>query len=191
MKVTDICLHHPQILPIESGARSYRFVIPGNYFREVADTVTDLKWFGISLVIFSELGGIVSCDSAAIRIRIRILRCQRPTKRQNTNLAKQSPVFVLPTFPVGAQESGPKQGQLHAAILVTSIRCDSCAQGALPRRMVSRRNFCDAESLAKRYGETFHSAVKQRGRENKGPPDIAPNPSPKKGQFQNGALSLS
>ena len=28
------------------------------------------------------LSGIVSCDAAAIRIRIRIVRCQRPAKRQ-------------------------------------------------------------------------------------------------------------
>ena len=32
------------------------------------------------------------------------------------------------------------------------------------------------------------SAVQQRGREKKGPPDIAQNPSPKK--VQNGALSV-
>ena len=34
----------------------------------------------------------------------------------------------------------PKRGKFHAAIRVTSKRCDSCAQGALGRRMVSRRN---------------------------------------------------
>ena len=33
---------------------------------------------------------------------------------------------------------------------------DSSAQGALGRPAVSRRNFCGAESLAKRYGETCH-----------------------------------
>ena len=42
---------------------------------------------------------------------------------------------------------------------MTTKHCDSCAQGALGRRTVSRRNFCDAESLAKRYGKTnFHPA---------------------------------
>ena len=35
----------------------------------------------------------------------------------------------------------------------------------------------------------YFSAVKQRGRDNKGPPDISQNPSPKKGQDV--ALSLS
>ena len=33
-------------------------------------------------------------------------------------------------------------------IRATISRCDSCAQGALGRRTVSRRNLCDAESLA-------------------------------------------
>ena len=48
----------------------------------------------------------------------------------------------------------PKRGQFHVVIRVTTKRYDSCAQRALGRRTVSRQNFCDAESLAKRYGET-------------------------------------
>ena len=40
-----------QILPMESGGlgpESYQFAIPGITNREVTDTVTDLKLFGIS-----------------------------------------------------------------------------------------------------------------------------------------------
>ena len=41
--------------------------------------------FPFCKVIFGDppkLSGIVSCDSAAMRIRIRIVRCQQPAKRQ-------------------------------------------------------------------------------------------------------------
>ena len=81
------------------------------------------------LVYFSPL--IVSCHSVAIRMQIRIVRCERPAKRQNTNPAKERPVSFLH---FGSQESVlkvPKRGQVHAATCVTPKRCDSCAQGAL------------------------------------------------------------
>ena len=67
--------------------------------------------------------------------------------------------FSSPTLLVGSRElvlKVPKQGQFHAAIRMTRKRCDSCAQVALGTRTVSRRNFWDAESLAKRCGETCH-----------------------------------
>ena len=82
-----------------------------------------------------------------------------PRNVKNTNLAKHRPAFLPPLLLVGSKESVlkvPKRRQFHAAIRVTTKRCDSCAQGALGRRKVSRRNFCDAESLAKRCGETCH-----------------------------------
>ena len=69
-----------------------------------------------------KLSGIVSCDSAAIRIRIRIVRCQLPAKRQNTNVAKHRPVYLPPLLLAGSKKSVskvPKRGQFHAAIRVT------------------------------------------------------------------------
>ena len=82
-----------------------------------------------------------------------------PRNVKNANLAKHRPVFLPPLLLVGSNKlvlKVPKRGQFHAAIRVTIWRCDSCAQGALGRRTVSRRNFCDAESPAKRCGETCH-----------------------------------
>ena len=38
-----------------------------------------------------DLSGIVSCDAAAIRIRIRIMRCQRPAKRQKHKHCETQP----------------------------------------------------------------------------------------------------
>ena len=187
---------------------------------------------GRSFLDVWKLSGIVSCDAAAIRIRLRIARCQQPAKRQNTNLSREknppqkppTPIkrvcvnsfrdcscklsslfplnktrgtqkefgqivcpncfqlgllgwvvfwggffslepcetqarFLPPLLLVGSKElvlKVPKQGQFHVAIRVTIWRCDSCAQGALGRRTVPQRNSCDAESLAKRCGETCH-----------------------------------
>ena len=64
--------------------------------------------------------------------------------------------FSPPLLPVDSLESVlkvPKQGAIS--------RCDETlrfvCQGDGPlRRTVSRQNFYDAESLAKRYGETYH-----------------------------------
>ena len=106
-----------------------------------------------------ELSGIVSCDSVAIRMRIRIVRCERPAKCQKTKTLRNKAPFIFPLLLVGSQESVlkvPKRGQFQAVIRVTTNRCNSCAQGELGRRTVSQQNFCDAESQAKRYGETFH-----------------------------------
>ena len=65
--------------------------------------------------------------------------------------------MFFPPLPVGSQElvfKVPKRGHFHAAIRVTPKRCDSCVQGALTlgKRAVSRRDFCDAESLVTRCG---------------------------------------
>ena len=43
------------------------------------------------------LSGIVSCDAAAIRIRIRIVRCQRPAKRQKHKPCETRARFLSPT----------------------------------------------------------------------------------------------
>ena len=47
----------------------------------------------------NELSGIVSCDAAAIRIRIRIVRCQRPAKRRKCKLCETQAHFSSPTSP--------------------------------------------------------------------------------------------
>ena len=82
-----------------------------------------------------------------------------PRNVKSTNPAKHRPVFLPPLLLVGRKDvvlKVPKRGQFHAAIRMAIWGCDSCAQGALGRRTVSRRNFCDAESLSKRCGETCH-----------------------------------
>ena len=110
-------------------------------------------------VSLTKLSGIVSCDAAAIRIRIWIVRCQRPAKRHKHKPCETQARFSSPLLLVGSKElvlKQPNRGQFHAAIRVTTKRCDSCAQWALERRTVSRQNSWDAESLAKRYGETCH-----------------------------------
>ena len=66
------------------------------------------------------LGGIVSCDAAAIRIRIRIVRCQRPAKHQKP--CETQARFLPPLLLVGSKGlvlKVPKRGQSHAAIRVT------------------------------------------------------------------------
>ena len=91
-----------------------------------------------------DLSGIVSCDAAAIRIRIRIVRCQRPAKRQKHKYCEIQAPFFPPLLLAGSKElvlRVPKRGQFQAAIRVTKKRCDSCAQVALGTRTVSRRNF--------------------------------------------------
>ena len=100
----------------------------------------------------SKLSGLASCDAGATRIRIRIVRRERPAKRQKHKPCETQARYIFPFLPVGSQKSGfkvPKRGQFHAAILVTPKRCDSCAQGPLGRRTVLRRNFCDAEHATK------------------------------------------
>ena len=80
---------------------------------------------------FCMLSGIASCDLVAIRIWIRIVRCERPAKRQKHKPCETKARLFPPLLPDGSQESGG-------------------------RRTVSQRNFCDAELLAKHYGETCH-----------------------------------
>ena len=85
------------------------------------------------LVLYLPIRGFVSCDSAATWMRIRIVRCQRPVKRQKHKPCETKARFFFSLLPVGSQESVlkvPKRGQFHAAIRVTISRCDSCAQGA-------------------------------------------------------------
>ena len=49
--------------------------------------------------ILPKLSGNVSCDAAAIRIRIRIVRCQRPAKRQKHKPCETQTRFSSPTSP--------------------------------------------------------------------------------------------
>ena len=51
-----------------------------------------------------ELIGIISCDSAAIRIWIRIARCEWPAKRPKHKPCETKAPFS-PILPVGSQES--------------------------------------------------------------------------------------
>ena len=65
------------------------------------------------------LSGIVSCDSAAIRIRIRIARCQRAVKRQKHKSCKTQDSFFFAILRQETVLKVPKRGQFHAAIRVT------------------------------------------------------------------------
>ena len=69
------------------------------------------------------LSGIVSFDAAAIRIRIRIVRCQRARETSKTHtLRNTGPFFFTPLLLVGSKElllKVPKRGQFHVAIRVT------------------------------------------------------------------------
>ena len=76
------------------------------------------------------LSGIVSRDLAVIRICIRIVRCQRPAKRQNltqnTQPLRNKGPSSPPLLPVGRQESVlkvPKERGIS--------RCDSCDNATL------------------------------------------------------------
>ena len=74
--------------------------------------------------------GIVLCDSVAMRIRIRIARCERPAQRQKPKPCETKAPFFPHFSSVGSQEwvlEVPKHMN----------RCDSCAQGAPGRRTVS------------------------------------------------------
>ena len=67
------------------------------------------------------LSGIVSCDAAALRIRIRIVRCQRPRNVKNANIAKHRPIFLPPLLLVGSKELFMKVPKPRAI-----SHCDSC-----------------------------------------------------------------
>ena len=116
------------------------------------ENVLSTRWEGTLVALYRAMRlrfgyGFESCDANG------------PRNVKNTNLAKHRPIIFPPLLLVGSKESVlkvPKRGQFHAAIRVTRKCCDSCAQVALGTRTVSRRNFWDAESLAKRCGETCH-----------------------------------
>ena len=107
----------------------------------------------------SQNGSLVALHRAMrLRFGYRFESCDAngPRNVKNTNIAKHKPIFFPPLLLVGNKElvlKMPKRGQFYS---VTRKRCDSCAQVALGTRTVSRRNFWDAESLAKRCGETCH-----------------------------------
>ena len=68
------------------------------------------------------LSGIVSCDAAAIRIRIRTVRCQRPAKRQKHIPCETQARFLAPLLLAGSKElvlKVLKRAQFRAAIRVT------------------------------------------------------------------------
>ena len=81
------------------------------------------------------VSGIVLCDAAASRIRIRIARCQRPAKCQKHKPCETQGRVFPPFLLVGSEESVlkvPKRGEFHAAA------CDSCNN--LTLRFVCPRN---------------------------------------------------
>ena len=90
--------------------------------------------------------GLVSCDSAAIRIRIRAVRCQLelPAKRQRHKPC-ETKVRFFPHFSLlvvrnwSTDMRVPQRVQFHAAIRVTTKRCDSRAQGSETGRIRFRR----------------------------------------------------
>ena len=74
------------------------------------------------LAALENLSGIVSCDATAIRIRIRIVRCQRPAKRQKHKPCQTQARFLPPLLLVSSKElvlKVPKRGRFHVAIRVT------------------------------------------------------------------------
>ena len=99
------------------------------------------------------INGIVSCDSD----------CDSDTDEQPAKRLKHKPCepkarSLSSTLLVGVRNrfwKCPNKGNFTLRFVWTK-RCDSCAQGALRRRTVSQRNLYNAESLAKRYGETCH-----------------------------------
>ena len=141
--------------------------------------------------ICANLSGIVSCDAAAVRIRI--VRCEQHAKREKHKPCETEAPFS-PLLPVGSPESVlkvPKRGQFPAATRVTTKHCDSCVQGALGRRMVSTvswRNFLAMRNRWRRlrgYGESQLSVVRKSsghrpgvpgtpGGTNRGPPACVP-----------------
>ena len=73
-----------------------------------------------------QLSGIVSCDSDAIRIRIRIVRCQRPAKRQKHKPCETQGRLFFAILLVGSKESVLKVPKTQAI-----SRCDSCDKKTL------------------------------------------------------------
>ena len=66
----------------------------------------------------SELSGVVLCDAAAIRIRIRIVRFQQPAKRQKHRPCETHARFLPPLLLVGSsgKEKAKKQKQIFLVI---------------------------------------------------------------------------
>ena len=56
------------------------------------------------------LSGIVSCDAAATRIRIRIVRYQQPAKRQKHKPCQTQGRFLPPLLLVGSKALGRNEG---------------------------------------------------------------------------------
>ena len=67
-----------------------------------------------------------------------------------------------------------KKNRTNRCCTLVVARLSSSYQGASGRRTVSPRNFCDAESLAKRYSETCHQACKRRDWRVPNPPGANP-----------------
>ena len=91
-----------------------------------------------------------------------------PTARETskTQTLRNKGSFFPPLLLVGSQESvfkAPNRGQCHAAIRVTTKRCDSCAQGPRSTREtdgIAAKLLLGAESLVKRYGPSAKHATK-------------------------------
>ena len=99
------CWHPPSltsnlsILAEVSLLKTCSKVLPDFCFESDALKIVILNHDHLSSVPRSSLSGIVSCDAGAIWIRIRIVRCQRPAKRQKHKHCETQAHFSSPTSP--------------------------------------------------------------------------------------------
>ena len=96
-------------------------------FSTTRTLVTQSFFLQIICVIISGL--IVSCSSAAIQIRIRIVQYEQPAQHQKHKPCETKARFLPPLLRVGSQElvlQVPSRGQFQAAIRMTTKRSDSC-----------------------------------------------------------------
>ena len=90
------------------------------------------------------LSGIVSCDAAAIRIRIRIVRCQRLAKRQKHKPCETQAHFLPPRLLVGSKElvlKVPKRRQLCGPNRAMQPRCAMRFESHIPKSLAMRKSF--------------------------------------------------
>ena len=126
-RVTSV--RHRAVIPVAMQMSLPLVCLPlfGRDFVAFGGNSCDLGSVFESLAICDvDLSGIVSCDAAAIRIRIRIVRCQLPAKRQKHKHCETQTHFLPPLLLVGSKElvlKVPKRGQLS--------HCDSCDKKTL------------------------------------------------------------
>ena len=84
----------------------------------------------------------------AMRLRIRIVRCQRPAIHQKHIPCETKARFFLLLF-IDSQASNlkvSKRGHLHTVICVTAKRYDSCAQAALVSQCSTTVRHCSCDT---------------------------------------------